>query len=231
MVWGASKRPLLSRAVGEPNPSRSNRIESSTTGARSTARRARDDDEPTNENARAHSVASPTPRARVSTPRAREFHRSATRVAIRRIRACAFDRPVARGVVDAIGCDENGRARSSTRCVASARARACADDRRNGDDFVRSIVVPRRGRTHADESGPTLVWGGDSSVGRDSSKSNLRAADDPASLATCGMNESSTARASHRARRRRALDRSTWRTRTSRTVRPTARASSCRRWE
>jgi len=165
VVWGASKRPLLSRAVGEPNPSRSNRIESSTTGARSTARRARDDDEPTNENARAHSVASPTPRARVSTPRAREFHRSATRVAIRRIRARAFDRPVARGVVDAIGCDENGRARSSTRCVASARARACADDRRNGDD-IRSIHrrpetrTNTRGRirTHARVGGGTHRW-------------------------------------------------------------------------
>lgn len=125
MVWGASTRPLLSRAVGEPNPSRSNRIESSTTDARSTATRARNDDDPTNVNARTHTVVSPTPHARVSTPRAREFHRSATRVAIRRIRARAFDRSVARKGVDAIGCDKNVRTRSSTRCVASGRARAC----------------------------------------------------------------------------------------------------------
>ena len=51
-------------------------------------------------------------------------------------------------------------ARVRRRGASRVRARACADDRRNGDDFVRSIVVPRRGRTHADESGPTLVWGG-----------------------------------------------------------------------
>ena len=141
MVWGASTRPLsLARAVGEPNPSRSNRIESSTTDARSTARRARNDDDPTDENARAHSVASPTPRARVSTPRAREFHRSATRVAIRRIRARAFDRSVARGGVDAIGCDENGRARSSTRCVASARV--CV---RTGGGRMGGVVTTSRG--------------------------------------------------------------------------------------
>lgn len=120
------------------------------------------------------------------------------------------------------------RRRGASRVRARARVRTIAGMVTTSFDPSSSRDEDEHTRTNQD---PRSCGGGDSSVGRDSSKSNLRAADDPASLATCGMNESSTARASHRARRRRALDRSTWRTRTSRTVRPTARASSCRRWE